>query len=59
MEKCERETLIRINRADSEEGFFTFDTSWKPDFDRMIKRIGGIQNAISIKSTTANGVENS
>lgn len=59
MEKCERETIIRINRADSEEGYFTFDTSYKPDYERLLRRIGGKENALSVKSTRDIRGENS
>lgn len=53
MEKSERETLIRWNRADAEEGYFTFDTSWKPDFEKALRKIGGEGNAISIRKSTS------
>lgn len=39
MEKCERETLILINQADKEEGFFIFSTTYRPDYQRFCRKV--------------------
>lgn len=47
--KAENETIICINDADVEEGFFSFSTSKRNHFARLIKKIGGEQNLIELK----------
>ncbi len=35
----ENETVITICQGDMREGFFRFGTSWRPDFERLMRRI--------------------
>ncbi|MFN9713786.1 MAG: hypothetical protein ACK57G_08330 [Planctomycetota bacterium] len=48
MSHAEIETLILINRQDSKEGYFTFSTTNQNDYERLIKRIGGVGELISL-----------
>lgn len=40
MAKEEQETIINFNRADMEDGFFTFGTSVKSDYERLARLVG-------------------
>ncbi len=48
MSHAEIETLILINRQDTKEGYFTFSTTNQNDYERLIKRIGGVGELISL-----------
>ncbi len=48
MSHAEIETLILVNRQDSKEGYFTFSTTNQNDYERLIKRIGGVGELISL-----------
>lgn len=55
MEKAEQETIVTINQADRDEGYFTFGTSYRPHWERLVKRMGGQEKLIEVresKSTT-------
>ena len=52
----ERETLILMNDADRDEGFFTFSTSRRCDFERLVKRIGGERELTSLQIETLENV---
>lgn len=47
--KAEQETIININRADLDDGFFSFYTSYHRDFERLCRRIGGEENLLDLK----------
>lgn len=52
---AEMETLILINRQDSRAGFFTFSTTNKSDYERLIRRIGGVGELISLDVSKSRG----
>lgn len=43
MEKSEIETVIVINRADMEVGFFVVESTDKRIWEHLLKRLGGYQ----------------
>lgn len=56
METCERETIICINEADRQDGWFSFGTSDQRALGKMLKKIGGEQNLFCpIKTSTQDG----
>lgn len=40
MAKEEQETIVNFNRGDMEEGFFTFGTSVRKDYERLARLVG-------------------
>jgi hypothetical protein len=52
---AEMETLILINRQDSKDGFFTFSTTNRNDYERLIKRIGGVGELRSLDVSKSRG----
>jgi hypothetical protein len=52
---AEMETLILINRQDSRAGFFTFSTTNQNDYERLIKRIGGVGELVSLDVSKSRG----
>lgn len=52
MELSELETNIVWSAADLKEGFFMFYTSRKKHYERLLRRIGGIENLLSCKIET-------
>jgi len=52
---AEMETLILINRQDSKDGFFTFSTTNRNDYERLIRRIGGVGELISLDVSKSRG----
>lgn len=40
MEACERETIICINDADLQDGYFSFGTSKRNHYERLKKKVG-------------------
>lgn len=48
MEASEHETIILINDADVKEGFFRFSTSKISDFNRLVRRVKGEENLVSV-----------
>jgi hypothetical protein len=55
MSHAEIETLILINRQDSKEGYFTFSTTNQNDYERLIRRIGGVGELISLDVSKSRG----
>jgi hypothetical protein len=51
MDRSEKETLIIVNRADLDEGFFIFGTSQKTHFQKLCKRVRGRDKLIDVKHT--------
>ncbi len=51
MEKSEKETVVILNRADLEDGFFVFGTSQKSHFQKLCKRINGRDKLLDLKYT--------
>lgn len=51
----EIETLILINRRDSKEGFFTFSTTNQNDYRRLVRRIGGEKELLSLEVSRSRG----
>lgn len=49
MGKSERETVVIINLADLEDGYFSFGTSESSHFKRLCKRIGGESALIEVR----------
>lgn len=47
--KAEQETILTYNRADRANGYFSFGTSQKSDFNRLCRRVGGQSNLIKVK----------
>lgn len=47
MERAENETLICINDADRDEGFFRFGTSKRMDYERLVRRVGVVPCTLS------------
>ncbi len=41
MSSAEQETIICINMADREAGYFIFGTSRKCDYEKLVRRTGG------------------
>ena len=52
-EKAERETLIRFNDADMEEGYFSFTTNKPQHWRALQKRVG--KNIIEVKENKIDG----
>jgi hypothetical protein len=46
--RSERETLLIFNQDDLDRGFFRFGTSQKSAFDRLCRRVGGIERLIDV-----------
>lgn len=40
MERSEQDTVIVINQADRREGYFTFSTTYRPHWQKLLKRVG-------------------
>ena len=53
--RSEMETLILVNRQDSRAGFFTFSTTIQHDYERLIKRIGGVGELVSLDVSESRG----
>lgn len=51
MEKSEKETVMILNRADLDDGFFIFGTSQKSHFQKLCKRIKGRDKLLDVKHT--------
>ena len=49
------ETIILINRDDSKDGYFRFSTSSRYDYERLINRIGGEQELLSLRIVRSKG----
>jgi hypothetical protein len=52
MELAELETIINWTADDLKEGYFVFYTSRKKHYERLLRRIGGIENLISCRIET-------
>ena len=48
----ETETMITINQADRDEGFFRVGTSYRPHYEKILKRIGGADHLVEIKTSS-------
>lgn len=57
MEKCEKETILLFNKADSDDGYFTISTSIKSHYERIISRIGSCNIINSRVQKDCNGQE--
>src|SRR5262245_27480374 len=57
MSNSERETVICLNDADADEGYFSFWTSEPAHFRRLCRRIGGREKLIACQSSVRDGHE--
>lgn len=48
----EDETVIVINEADKREGFFRWSTTKASDFTKLIRRVGGAEKLLDVKTHT-------
>ena len=48
MEKEERETIILINIADKDDGYFRFYTTERNEYERLVKKVGGKDHLIHV-----------
>ena len=55
MNREEQETHIIMNKADSDEGYFRFSTTIEGDYNKVIRKIGGVDKLKSLKIATKDG----
>lgn len=54
MERSEVETLVVINAARMSEGYFEIETTDKRIWANILKRVGGIEKLISVRTGAVN-----
>lgn len=50
--KDEDETILILNEGDKKEGFFRFSTTKFIDFERLCRRVGGVENLLEVRTST-------